>query len=132
MSRNEGLCVYSLMRSAADSIGREDFDITQYKSNLEKDWYSEEEQLRRPVTCQGTSQKNFTKNWRRARRMTTQIGRAINRSLGTTMPEGGFCRGNLMMMVVVVIPTQTICDLIVQEYRNTVTIRNLHVPLHST
>ena len=39
--------IYSLLRSAADSIGREDFDITQYESNLEKDWYSEEEQLRR-------------------------------------------------------------------------------------
>lgn len=36
-----------LLRQAADSLGRDDYDISQYEERLEADWYNSPEQLKR-------------------------------------------------------------------------------------
>ena len=79
------------LRSAADSIGRDDFDVTKYESNLEKDWYSEEEQLR-PLSVDVLShymprylaeevRKTLEKS---TSHVTAQIGQRVGPALGET------------------------------------------------
>lgn len=36
-----------LLREAADSLGRDDFDVSQYEARLEEDWYTAPEELKR-------------------------------------------------------------------------------------